>query len=112
MPAPFAIEIGMGVDLQGADPTKACVRAVRDAIGRVFLSGLRAPLDQGGRLTVLVRLAIPSRLGPPDLAPVRAAVPHGEVAFELVEGGMLAPNGLDDGLICIVNAAIEVHVDR
>jgi uncharacterized protein (TIGR02058 family) len=110
MPAPFAIEIGMGVDLQGADPTKASVRAVRDAIGRVYLAGLRAPIDAGGRMTVLVRLAIPSELGRPDLAVVRAALPHGEVEIEIVAGGMLTGNGLDDGVICIVNAAVEVRV--
>ena len=36
------IEMGMGVDLQGQDATKASVRAVRDAVGRIYLPGLRA----------------------------------------------------------------------
>src|SRR5260370_3891964 len=87
MPSPFVIEIGMGVDLHGADPTKASVRAVRDAIGRLYLSGLRQARDQGSRITVLVRLAVPAEAGRPDLAVVRTALPHGEVTPEVGAGG-------------------------
>ena len=105
------IELGMGVDLQGQDATKAAVRAVRDAVGRIYLPGLR-PFMTGGakRIDILVRLAVPEAAGPPDPAAVKAALPHGAVTIDVAPGGMLAPNGLDDGRICIVNAAVEVAV--
>ena len=103
------IELGMGVDLQGQDATKAAVRAVRDAVGRIYLPGLRAFMTGGvKRVAILVRLAVPAGAGTPDPAAVRAVLPHGEVTVEAAPGGMLAPNGLGDGSICIVNAAVEV----
>jgi uncharacterized protein (TIGR02058 family) len=107
------VELGMGVDLQGQDATKAAVRAVRDAIGRNYLPGVRRMLAaSGGRMLVRVRLAVPAQAGPPDLDAVRATFPYGEVSVEVAAGGMLTPNGLDDGgLICIVNAAVEVAVE-
>jgi len=104
------IELGMGVDLQGQDATKASVRAVRDAIGRIYLPGLRPFLSGAKRMAVLVRLAVPEAAGKPDAAAVRAVLPHGTVTVETAPGGMLAPNGLGDGSICIVNAAVEVAV--
>jgi uncharacterized protein (TIGR02058 family) len=103
------IEMGMGVDLQGQDATKAAVRAVRDAVGRIYLPGLRAFMTGSAkRIVILVRLAVPEGAGKPDPAAVRAVLPHGEVTTEVVPGGLLTPNGLGDGNICIVNAAVEV----
>jgi uncharacterized protein (TIGR02058 family) len=103
------IEMGMGVDLQGQDATKASVRAVRDAVGRIYLPGLRAFMTGSARrVAILVRLAVPEGAGTPDPAAVRAVLPHGEVTIDVSVGGMLAPNGLGDGNICIVNAAVEV----
>jgi uncharacterized protein (TIGR02058 family) len=55
-----------------------------------------------------VRLAVPEAAGKPDPAAVRAVLPHGEVSIDVAAGGMLTPNGLGDGNICIVNAAVEV----
>ncbi|MBV9220003.1 MAG: Lin0512 family protein [Methylobacteriaceae bacterium] len=107
------IEIGMGVDLQGQDATKASVRAVRDAIGRIYLPGLR-PFMTGGaeRVEIVVRLAVPDGAGKPDPEAVRSAFPHRPATIEMVPGGMLTPNGLGDGHICIVNAAVEVAVQQ
>ena len=103
------IEMGMGVDLQGEDATKASVRAVRDAIGRIYLPGLRAFMTGSAkRIAILVRLAVPEGVGRPDPAAVQAVLPHGEVTIEVAPGGMMTPNGLGDGNICIVNAAVEV----
>jgi uncharacterized protein (TIGR02058 family) len=107
------VELGMGVDLQGQDATKAAVRAVRDAIGRNYLPGIRALTDgKTRRMTVRVRLGVPTEAGKPDLDGVRAALPHGEVSIEVTPGGMLVPNGFGDGgKICVVNAAIEVAIE-
>ena len=107
------IELGMGVDLQGQDTTKAATRAARDAIQRNYLPGIRRMLEESrGRMLVHVRLGSPADAPPPDLEVVRASLPHGEVTVELVPGGMLVPNGLGDGgTICVVNAAVEVAVE-
>jgi uncharacterized protein (TIGR02058 family) len=106
------IEIGMGVDLQGQDATKAATRAVRDAIGRNYLPGVRRMLQSaGGRMLVQVRLGVPAEAGEVDIEAVRGSLPYGEVTVEVAPGGMLVPNGLDDGgRICVVNAAIAVAV--
>ena len=107
------VEMGMGVDLQGQDVTKAANRAVRDAIGRNYMPGIRMLLQDGsGRMLVHVRLGVPADAGALDQAAVRASLPHGEVTLEVLPGGLLVPNGLDDGgRICIVNAAIEVAIE-
>ena len=106
------IELGMGVDLQGQDATKAATRAIRDAIGRNYLPGVRRLLEASqGRMLVHVRLGVPAEAGGVDVAAVKATLPYGEITVDVVPGGMLVPNGLDDGgRICIVNAAIEVAV--
>lgn len=108
------VEIGMGVDLQGQDATKAALRAVRDAIGRNYLPGLRGMVDGvTARMAVHVRLGVPAEAGPVDLDAVQRSLPHGTVTVETRPGGLLVPNGLEDGgQICIVNAAVEVAVER
>lgn len=106
------VELGMGVDLRGQDATKAAVRAVRDAIGRNTVPGLAALAAGGKRIAITVRLAAPAAAGPVDRAAVAAALPAGDVAVEVAPGGMLAPNGVPDGgMLCVVNAAVEVAID-
>jgi uncharacterized protein (TIGR02058 family) len=107
------IELGMGVDLQGQDSTKAATRAVRDAIGRNYLPALRDLLaERRGRMAVLVRLGVPATAPRPDLEQVRASLPHGEITVEILEGGLLVPDGRGEGnLLCVVNAAVEVAIE-
>src|SRR5262245_4821976 len=79
------IESGMGVDLQGQDATKAATRAIRDAIGRNYLPGVRRMLQSsGGRMLVHVRLGVSPEAGEVDLEAVKASLPHGEVTVEIV----------------------------
>ena len=112
MPQAMFIEIGTGVDLQGEDATKAAVRAVRDAIGRNYMPAMRRLMEDGKTMTVLVRLGVPAEVGPPDIEAVRGTLPYGRITVEVVPGGMLVPNGLeDDGRICIVVAALEIGVE-
>ncbi len=49
----MVLEIGMGTDIHGADPTKAAIRALRDALWHNNLTvadaaGLPVELDAGG----------------------------------------------------------------
>ncbi len=110
---PLFIELGMGVDLRGTDATKAARRAVRDAIGRNVLPGLYGLLRGGGRMVVHARLAVPTPPESVDVEAVRGEFPAGVVTIEIVQGGMLTPNGLaDGGQALIVNAAVEVGIER
>ncbi|WP_027134166.1 Lin0512 family protein [Geminicoccus roseus] len=105
------VELGMGADLQGQDPTRASVKAVKDAIGHNYLPAMRALVDEGHTMKVHVRLGVPAAAGQVDMETVKAALPHGEVTLEVVEGGMLTPSGTPEhGHICMVVAAIEVGV--
>ena len=111
----YFIEFGMGVDLQGQDPTKAAIKAVKDAIGHNYLPGVRV-LTGGDptRMKVHVRLAAPPEAGPIDQAKVIASLPHGVATVEVVAGGMLTMGGgLKEGkddVIVVVNAAVEVGI--
>lgn len=105
------IELGMGADLQGQDPTKAAVKAIKDAIGHNYLPAMRALTNEGHTMKVHVRLGAPVAAGPVDLAIVKAALPHGEVTLEVVDGGLLTPSGTPEfGNICMVVAAVEVGI--
>lgn len=105
------IELGMGADLQGQDPTRASVKAIKDAIGHNYLPGMRTLVDEGHVMKVHVRLGVPAAAGQVDLEAVKAALPHGEVTLEVVEGGLLSPSGTPEhGNLCVVVAAVEVGV--
>ncbi len=105
------IELGMGADLQGQDPTKASVKAIKDAIGHNYLPAMRALASEGHAMKVHVRLGVPASAGKVDLDTVKAALPHGEVTLEVVDGGMLTPSGTPEfGQICMVVAAVEVGI--
>jgi uncharacterized protein (TIGR02058 family) len=105
---PAFFEMGLGVDLHGEDQTKAARRAVREAIGRTSLPGMRA-LVPGGDLSAMrveATVAVP-RPEEVDAAAVAAEFPYGQVSVRAVEGGLRAPNGNlfgddRDHLVCAV----------
>ena len=111
----FAIELGMGVDLHGEDCTKAAVKAVKDAISRVCLSGLveilNVPLDE---ILIEVILGVPGG-GEVREEEVRKALPIGKVEIRVVEGGLRVP-GIhvpafgETSNIVVVNACVVVKV--
>jgi uncharacterized protein (TIGR02058 family) len=95
---PAVLEMGLGVDLHGEDATKAARRAVREAIGRVSLPGMRA-LVPGGDLSAMrvdVTVALP-RHEQVDTDAVAAELPYGRITVRAVPGGLRAPNGLPEG---------------
>jgi uncharacterized protein (TIGR02058 family) len=106
------IEIGKGVDLRGEDATKAASRAVRDAVGSNGLPGLPDILQaMPGRLTVLVKLALPDGFGPVDENAIKALLPVGEITVRAERGGLLTPLHRGDGLILVVLAVVEVAIE-
>ncbi|GAB7078774.1 Lin0512 family protein [Megalodesulfovibrio paquesii] len=116
----FAIELGYGADLHGADMTKAAVRAVKDAISRSCLCGLAEICGIAtGTFTgvhVHVEIAAPDPAQVEEAA-VTAAVPIGTKSFRAVPGGMRVPGlevpcfgpGVSD--IVVACACLTVSVD-
>src|SRR5712672_1092916 len=87
----MVLEIGMGTDIRGADPTKAACRALRDALWHNSLSiapALGHPLDA---MIVDVHIGVPR----PDLvdkAQVLAVLPYGKGTVMVTEGGLEISN--------------------
>jgi len=84
------IEMGMGVDQHGQDPTVAAARAVRNAIAHNALPGVWevAGLSHPNEMIVAVQVAVPF----PDQVrqeEVLAVLPFGQKTLVLTEGGMV-----------------------
>ena len=75
------VELGMGADLHGQDVTKASIRAVRNAIERNSMPGMRGLVDgDTGKMQVRVHLAVPADAEKLDEDAVRAVFPYGKSA--------------------------------
>ena len=86
----LVIEMGMGVDQHGQDPTVAAARAVRNAIAHNALPGVWevAGLSHPNEMLVEVQVAVPF----PDQVrqeEVLAVLPFGQKTLILKEGGMV-----------------------
>ena len=106
----MVLEIGMGTDIRGADPTKAAVRALRDALWHNSLSiadavGLHADSMQ---VDVIIGVPHPEHV---DKAAVLAILPHGTGTVNVVEGGLEIPNDAGSNSTLIAHAAAVVRLD-
>ncbi|HEY9879095.1 MAG TPA: Lin0512 family protein [Leptolyngbyaceae cyanobacterium] len=115
----FIIEMGMGVDQHGQDPTVAAARAVRNAIAHNALPGVWevAGLDHPNEMIVDVQVAVPY----PDQVrqdEVLAVLPFGRKTLKLEQGGMVVAGRaipeLDDKNddMYIAVAAVTVSIER
>lgn len=114
----LVIEMGMGVDQHGQEPTVAAARAVRNAIAHVALPGVWevAGLDDPNQMIVEVQVAIPY----PEhvnAEAVLAVLPFGRKSLKLEAGGMIVPgraipqlNDKNDQMLVAV-AAVTVFVE-
>ncbi|HEU5320471.1 MAG TPA: Lin0512 family protein [Methylomirabilota bacterium] len=100
------LEFGMGVDVHGADGTKAACRAVADAVRHSSLPFVQAVRERGGRMLVDVTVGVPDPAAV-DVERVRRELPHGEVTVRPVVGGLRVP-GSDAVIACV---AITVSVE-
>ncbi len=95
---PYAIEFGLGIDLHGQDPTRAAVKAVKNAVEHVSLPGLRqvaGVTDLNSQVSVEIALGVPPELADRvDLEPVVKALPFGRVSARVVSGGLTASSGV------------------
>jgi uncharacterized protein (TIGR02058 family) len=106
----MVLEIGMGTDIRGADPTKAACRALRDALWHNSLSIATAfghPLDA---MIVDVHIGVP-RPEMVDEAQVMAVLPYGKGTVTVIEGGLEIHNDAGTDGTLIANACVVVSLD-
>jgi uncharacterized protein (TIGR02058 family) len=104
------LEIGMGTDIHGADPTKAAIRALRDALWHNNLTVAEAaglPVDSM-QVEVVIGVPHPDRV---DREAVRAVLPHGTGTVRVVEGGLEIPNEARTDSTLMAHAAAIVRLD-
>ena len=86
----FVIEMGMGIDQHGQDPTVAASRAVRNAIAHNALPGIWevAKLDHPSEMIIEVQVAVPY---PEQVQAeeVLKVLPFGHKTLRLESGGMV-----------------------
>jgi uncharacterized protein (TIGR02058 family) len=106
----IVLEIGMGTDIRGADPTKAAVRALRDALWHNSL-GVANALGLGTdsmQVEVTIGVPHPEKVNKDE---VLAILPHGTGTCSVVEGGLEIVNDEGTGSTLIASAAAVVWLD-
>jgi uncharacterized protein (TIGR02058 family) len=103
-------EIGMGTDIRGADPTKAAVRALRDALWHNSLNVAAALGKDTDSMFVEIHIGVPKpeRVNKEE---VLAVLPHGTGSVTIVEGGLEIVNDAGTGSTMIAHAAAVVRLD-
>lgn len=104
----FAVEMGMGTDLRGADYTKAARRAVHDALHRNYLTVADAFGFERAQMIVDIRIGVgqPDRV---DLEAVKQEAPYGHVSAEAILGG--ADLEMNGNAVIVANAIVTVSFD-
>ena len=106
----MVLEIGMGTDIRGSDPTKAACRALRDALWHNSLSiatALGKPLEA---MQVDVHIGVP-RPELVDKAEVLKVLPYGKGSVTVVEGGLEIRNDAGTDSTLIANCCAIVSLD-
>jgi len=114
----FVIEMGMGIDQHGQEPTVAAARAVRNAIANNALPGIWevAGLKHPNEMIVEVQVAVPYP-EQVNAEAVLAVLPFGQKTLTVEAGGMVVQGRAiadladknDEMLIAV--AAVHVYVD-
>lgn len=113
----LVIEMGMGIDQHGQDPTVAAARAVRNAIAHNALPGVWevAGLEDPNEMIVEVQVAVPY---PEQVRSdeVLAVLPFGQKSLTVESGGMIVQgraipvlNDKNDEMLIAV-AAVTVFI--
>ena len=106
----MVLEIGMGTDIRGGDPTKAAVRALRDALwhNSLTVAGALGQATDAMRIDVTIGVPQAERV---DKDAVLAVLPHGTGTVTVVEGGLSLPNEAGTDVTLIAHAAAVVRLD-
>ena len=112
------MQTGMGVDVHGEDATKACQRAIDQAIRHNSLTGLgqlilepKTKTPDWSRLRILVTIGCPFPQSV-NHELVRNVLPYGTVELEVKEGGLLPEtgNGDTDHMLIAVAAVLVIYL--
>jgi len=106
----MVLEIGMGTDIRGAEPTKAAVRALRDALWHNGLSIADAVGLHVDSMQVEVTIGVPHP-EKVDKAEVLAVLPHGTGTVNVVDGGLEIFNDAGTNSTLIAHAAAVVRLN-
>jgi uncharacterized protein (TIGR02058 family) len=106
----MVLEIGMGTDIRGAEPTKAAVRALRDALWHNSLNIAAALGLDTDSMQVEVTIGVPHP-EQVDKQQVLDVLPHGTGRVTVVDGGLEIVNDEGTGSTLIANAAAVVWLD-
>jgi uncharacterized protein (TIGR02058 family) len=106
----IVLEIGMGTDIRGAEPTKAAVRALRDALWHNALGVANALGLETDSMQVEVTIGVPHP-EKVDKDAVLAILPHGSGTVTVVDGGLEIFNDEGTGSTLIASAAAVVWLD-
>jgi uncharacterized protein (TIGR02058 family) len=115
----YIMQMGMGVDLHGQNPTEAAARAVHNAISNNCLCGMSEVLhtehpEEKMHVSVLVACPRPDEVNTEE---VLKNIPFGIKTIKVREGGMTSPNVFSPQLgdktsdALIANASVTVSVD-
>ena len=107
----MVLEIGMGTDIRGADPTKAAVRALKDALWHNSLSITHALGLDYDSMHVVVTIAVPTP-EQVDKTQVLAVLPHGSGEVHVIPGGLQIPNDEGTDYTLLAHAAAEVYLNQ
>ena len=107
----MVIEFGMGTDIRGADPTKAAVRALRDALWHNSLSIADKMGQKADEMCIEVKIGVPDATNV-EHQKVLSVLPHGRGTIEVIEGGLKIPNdsGTDNTLIAHAAAIVYLNL--
>lgn len=106
----MVLEIGMGTDIRGSDPTKAACRALRDALWHNTLNIAQALGKKPEDMIVDVHIGVP-RPELVDKAEVLAVMPYGRGTVTVVTGGLEIPNDAGTDSTLIANCCAVVSLD-
>ena len=116
----FVIEMGMGIDQHGQEPTIAAARAVRNAIANNALPGIWevAGLNHPNQMIVEVQIAVPY---PAQVRTeeVLAVLPFGQKSIIVENGGMVVQGRAieefqdknDEMLIAVAAVTVWVEIE-
>lgn len=105
----FIIEMGTGNDLHGQDYTKACRRAIEDAIRHSSLPLFPAlGLDHSDmEVRVTVAVQSPEKV---DTEMLKSGLPRGRVSVQATHGGLDITNPDSGDVTVIATAAVEAFL--
>jgi uncharacterized protein (TIGR02058 family) len=106
----MVLEIGMGTDIRGRDPTKAACRALEDALRHNCLTIARALGQSPEAMLVDVHIGVP-RPEQVDKGRVLAVLPYGKGSVTVVEGGLEIPDERGGDGTLVANACAVVSLD-